>query len=167
MSKIVRALLATVMLFFFNYSHADDIHDVVAMSGYINKYCKRGCVDAGVLVTALQDAKKDLGVDPLAMLAIIRQESAFVVKAGNRGNVGLTQVLLRYHRPKFKTQNYTDAKDNVRVGSIIYKDCSKKHPFDMRQSFRCYNGYHLGDGSYYSKIAKHIQEIKALGLGFI
>ena len=162
MSKTVRTLLATVMLFFSSLSFADNINDMVTLKGYVDKHCKKNCVDVGVLLQALYNVNRDLGVEPASMLAIVRQESAFVVKATNRGNVGLAQILLRYHRSKFRTKNYFDPSDNIRVGAIVFGECVKKHPKDKRQSFRCYNGYQFGDQDYYSKISKHLREINSL-----
>lgn len=140
----------------------DAISDIVSLNGYIRKSCKVNCVDAGVLLQAIHDAKAQLGTDAKVFLAMIRQESNFVISAKNTVNVGLGQVNLRYHRNKFISKNPTEPADNIRVSSIIFGDCRRKHPNDQRQAVRCYNGYHLGDRGYYAKIQKHLRDIASL-----
>ena len=164
MFAMFKGLFLILALFFTSLSQADEIDDLIRLKTYIAKYCRVNCVDAGVLLQALHDVKDNTSVNPRHMLAIIRTESAFNVKASNLGNKGLSQVLLRYHRGKFKSTNYFEPSDNIRVGSSIFEACVKKHRSNTRQSFRCYNGYHLGDKKYYIKIQNNLKEIDSLSL---
>ena len=157
-------VIGLIVAFASMLAKGDVIDDIYRLNMYIDSACKSSCVNAGVLYKALVKVKKEQAVDPVKMLAIIRQESAFKVRASNKGNVGLAQVLLKYHRSKFKSKDYFDVEDNISVGSSIYKTCAIKHKGNLRQSFRCYNGYHLGDKLYYEKIAKHIKAIESFGL---
>lgn len=150
------------MLSWANISHADEINDIVTLKKYVRKICPRNCVTISDLVASLQTAKDTLGVDPVHMLAIIRTESSFNTKAVNGGSKGLTQVLLRYHRKHFKTDNYFDPKDNIRVGSLIYSQCYKRHKANLAKSMRCYNGG--GDPKYFTKITRHISDINSLNM---
>lgn len=164
MLRYLKALMIVFFMAFGTISYADEIHDLVKVQTYIKSKCNKGCVDPGVLLDGLRLVKRELGVDPILMMAIIRQESAFKTMAKNGGSVGLTQVLLRYHKGKFKSTNVYGPMDNIRVGGMVLRDCVKKHPKDRRQSARCYNGYQLGDPGYYPKIQKHLREITSLGL---
>lgn len=167
MSKLLQSLIIFMALLFTSTNKADEVDDLIRLQGYIAKHCSKNCVDAGSLLEALIAVKNESSVNPKHMLAIVRTESAFNTKASNLGNKGLAQILLRYHRGKFKSKNYFDPEDNIRVGAMVYGQCVKKHNKDQRQSFRCYNGYQYGDKKYYSKILSNLKEINQLGLTII
>ena len=167
MIKIVKSLFIAMALFFSAVNHADEIDDLIKLKGYIAKYCKVNCVDAGVLLQAIYDIRDNTSVNPRHMLAIIHTESAFNIKASNLGNKGLTQVLLKYHKGKFKTKDYFDPKENIRVGASIFEECVRKYKNDTRESFRCYNGFHLGDKKYFIKIQDNLRDINNLALASI
>lgn len=159
--SIYRLLMAGIMLLMCQLSFADPISDVAKLQAYISKHCKSGCVDAGVLYTALKDAAQEHQVDPEGFLAIIRTESGFKPKARNGSSVGLSQVHLRYHRSKFKTKNYFDVYDNVRVGMGIFAACKKQRK-TTEGALVCYNGG--GDPKYVSKMNVRLAEVKRLEL---
>lgn len=133
---------------------------------HIAKFCKSGCVDAPTLVKVADQAAKRFNVDKRALLAIVHVESKYHIKAVNGNSVGLTQVLLRYHRSKFPNkpgkQDYYNVQDNVFAGAQVFRDCLVKHKQSYPMAFRCYNGYHKGDPKYKSKTLEAYKTMTAM-----
>jgi hypothetical protein len=127
---------------------------------YIKDSCRVNCVNHELLLDSVTDASEKLSVDKKMLLAIIRVESSFTVKAKNGRSVGLNQVHLGYHKPKFKGKDYYDVRDNVFVGSTIFSDCFKRSKGNNVKALRCYNGG--GDPGYDRKVLERYKEIKAL-----
>lgn len=127
---------------------------------YIKDSCRVNCVNHELLLDSITKASTDHNVDKKLVLAIIRVESSFTVKAKNGSNVGLNQVNLRYHKPKFKGKDYYDVNQNVYVGTKILSDCSKKSKGSVIKTLRCYNGG--GDNRYASKVMMHLKDINQL-----
>lgn len=125
---------------------------------YIQKYCKKNCVDEYSVLKYTVRAGDKHNIDFRILLAIIQVESKFFVKARNRSSVGLMQILLRYHKPKFKQKDYYLPEDNIRVGGQIFSDCYNKHRGNLKRSLRCYNGG--GDPKYPEKVLKAYNELK-------
>lgn len=114
------------------------------LSKHIETYCRKDCVDPGLLRIALQEAAERTKVDPLLMAAVIHVESRFQQQALNTVNgrsVGLTQVQVRWHRERFISKNQFDVFDNVYAGSEILRDCITKHQGNTRKALWCYNGH--------------------------
>jgi len=83
-----------------------------------------------------QEAK----VDPMLVLALMRQESGFNPTATSReGAKGLMQVLPRAHRSELKGKVATNIEVNVGLGIQIYSDCLKARG-NMAGALRCYSG---------------------------
>lgn len=130
----------------------DSASDPLAM--YIDTYCKKDCVDSGLLRTAVSEATVNTKVDPVLLLAVIQVESGFHHKALNTVNgksVGLTQVQVYWHRDKFKSGNYFDVFENVKAGSDILNACQAKHRGDVNKALWCYNGHQPNGVAKYSK----------------
>lgn len=132
------------------------------LTPYIKKNCPKNCVNPRSLLYALQRQEKKHRVDKRLMLAVIKVESSFNVKARGGSAVGLTQVMPRYHHKKFAGKNYYNVNDNVAVGTQVYKACQDKMRGNVRRSLKCYNGG--GDRNYATKVLKAYAEIKQLGL---
>ncbi len=129
------------------------------LESHIESKCKKGCIDEYTLLNASTQAADAYGLDFRLVLAIISIESGFVVLAKNKGNVGLTQVLLKYHRDKFVGKNYFDPYENVRVGSSILKACKDKWQ-SLDKQLRCYNS--APNNIYANKVLKEYSKIKQL-----
>lgn len=123
-----------------------DLQDV------IDKYCRKDCVSAEKLTDVVTRVSKSYKLDVNAVLAIIHVESKYHIKAKNGSSVGLSQVLLRYHKPKFLGKNYYDVEDNVFAGMQVLRDCLKRTKGNYDKAFGCYNGG--GDKNYVSKVRK-------------
>lgn len=128
----------------------------------IDKFCRKDCVSAEKLTHVAKKAGQSYKVDHRAILAIVHVESKYHIKAKNGSSVGLTQVLLRYHRPKFKTNNPYNVEDNVFTGASIFRDCLRRTRGDYEKAFRCYNGG--GDPRYVPKMRTAYSMMRSLEL---
>lgn len=159
--SMIRSLVIVALFMFCSVARADAIHDVVILKEYISKHCKSKCVDVGKFYTAVVQYSKEYQIDPKEMIAIIRVESSFKPKATNGGSRGLTQALLRYHRHKFRTKNYYDVFENIRVGISIYADCRNRRK-TLEGAWLCYNGG--GDPRYRTKVRAAYNDVMKLKL---
>lgn len=135
-----------------------------SLQEHIDKHCKKDCVDAQKLVDASYRASQRFGIDYKALMAIVFVESKFSTKAKNGSSVGLTQVLLTYHRPKFMGRNVFDVDDNIFAGAQVFKECLQKHKGMYPKAFSCYNGYQHGDPKYKGKTLSAYMDLKKLDL---
>lgn len=140
-------------------TNAGKRYDPYTLYDYIKVNCLKKCVDSEELWREINLASDQMRLDPKLLLAVVRVESAFVISARNKSNVGLSQVNLRYHKPKFKG-NYFDVGENIRVGASILNDCLKKHKQNVRKSLTCYNGG--GTQGYDKKVLVAYKEISRL-----
>ena len=86
-------------------------------------------------------------IDPMLVLALMRQESGFNPSATSReGAKGLMQVLPRAHRLELKGKSPTNIEVNVGLGIQIYSDCLKSKG-NISGALKCYSG---GAGKKYS-----------------
>lgn len=138
------------------------VYPVITLHDHIRIFCKRDCVEQEVLLDSVHRAATALRVDFKVLLAIIQVESAFNPRAKNGSSVGLNQVNLRYHRKRFTPGNYYDVRENVLAGAAVYKECLIKSKGNKSLALRCYNGYHLGDPNYVTKVTKAYEQINRL-----
>lgn len=136
-----------------------------SLSVYLQKHCKRDCVDSELLRVALMEASEKTKVDPLLLAAVIEVESGYRPKALNTTSgrsVGLTQVQVYWHRDKFRGKDYFDVFENVQAGAIILGTCQKKHGNDVSKSLWCYNGYQKdGIRRYAGKVLVALAKLKS------
>lgn len=83
--------------------------------------------DAGVAVFAAYHAARDVGLDPLLVLAMIAVESSFNPEAtSSMGAKGLMQIIPRFHLAKLEPHGGEDAvldpESNVAVGARILQE---------------------------------------------
>lgn len=131
-----------------------------SFDNYLRTHCVRGCVDSSNILRSSMEVANDLDLDFKMLLAISRVESGFRPKAKNGSSRGLMQVHLKWHRDKFKSKDYYDVKDNIRVGAIVYRECLKRRKGNTRKALRCYNGG--GDKNYVQKVMKAYNQIVKL-----
>lgn len=129
------------------------------LEDYISFNCKRGCVSSRELLKSVKHVARELDIDFKDLLAIVRVESAFQTKARNRGNKGLMQVNVSWHKNKLKGKNVYNVRDNILVGGTIYRDCLVRGK-SKNKGLKCYNGN--GDRKYISKFTKAKKEISNL-----
>lgn len=145
-----------------------DKNPAVYLTDYIQKVCKKDCVDGEVLLAAVNQAATELNLNQIALLALVETESGFRVHAtnGNSGkSVGLTQVQVYWHKNKFHTKDHYDVFDNVRVGALIYKECVTRHKGSRDNALWCYNGHTKhGKQIYVPKVQKSYARLSKLPL---
>lgn len=150
--------LFLVMVFVTATSHA------YTLAEYIQKNCKKHCVNADVLQDVVQRASASFRVDPRILLAIIEVESTFSTKARNGGSLGITQVFIKYHRDKFLGKNYFDVEDNVFVGAQILGDCMERHNQHRQKALSCYNGLPPNNPKYAIKVFRMMKKQSVIRL---
>jgi soluble lytic murein transglycosylase-like protein len=170
--NVIRFYLITLLAicgFAISKAYANAPIKTSSLSHHVAKVCTANCVDPNLLLFALHEAVADYDkVDPNIMLAILQVESSYQTKAVNRSNgksVGLAQIQVHWHKDKFRTRNYSDVIDNVRVGTQIYQDCYIRHKGSRAKALWCFNGHQKhGMAKYVPKVMKAYAEIKQLKL---
>lgn len=160
---LVKIVCLAVLLGCFQESLAKGTRrDPMTLYDYIDVKCSTKCVEAYQALDAARRASEEISIDVYVLLAIMRVESAYTVSAKNASNVGLMQINLRYHKPKFPNTRYLDVRENVRVGAIVYRDCLKRSKGRTDKALSCYNGN--ADPLYVQKVNKSIKELRALAV---
>lgn len=134
------------------------------LQSVIDQYCRRDCVTAVKLIEVIDKTSRRYGINPHVILSIVHIESKYNTKARNGSSVGLSQVLLRYHKRKFKTKDYHDVEDNLSVGMQILRDCLTSTKWNYPRAFRCYNGG--GDKNYSDKVHATMSYLKSVDLSY-
>lgn len=132
-----------------------------SVTAFIKQKCIKGCIEANELLSIAIPVAKEAGVAVRTVIAIITIESGFRVKVASKGNYGLMQVLLKYHAKKFKTKDYFDPNENIKVGTSIFKDCLKRKK-TIRAALTCYNGG--ADKDYPDKVMAIMQQLTHIKL---
>ncbi len=110
---------------------------------------------------------RDVGVDPLLILAVMAVESRMNPFAeSGMGAVGLMQVIPRFHLDKFEELGGRNAVlnpvANIRVGALILKDYLRKFG-DTESGLRAYSGASADDFGYAAKVLAERDRLKAAG----
>ena len=158
LKQLIAILTTTLLMVFTPSTIAQEMQD------YIDKTCARDCVDAQELLGAVHSAADSYDIDPVAILAIVSVESSFRPRATNGSSVGLTQVLRRLHRDKFKGPDPYDVQDNIFAGVQVLSNCLKKHKGLYTKAFQCYNGYGKKSIKYAAKVQSAINKIRTLSI---
>lgn len=132
-----------------------------------NKQKKIKLDDAKALAIAkvVYAYSSDRELDPLTVLAMIKQESGFNPKARSFYDArGLMQVVPRYHRDKLNGRDPYIPQVSIEVGTQILSDCIAQSPNNKRKYFKCYSGgarnYHVKVDKYRTKLVKYVAEAK-------
>jgi soluble lytic murein transglycosylase-like protein len=97
-------------------------------------------------------------LDPVLVLAMIKNESTFNEKAISReGARGLLQVIPKYHREKLRGRNPHDITVSVDAGVQVLKEYLQDNSNNIRLALNKYSGG--GGQRYISKIANTHKEI--------
>lgn len=128
----------------------------------IDTYCRKNCVSAQQLTDVATRVARSYKVDVRSVLAIVHVESKYHINAKNGSSVGLSQVLLRYHKPKFIGKDYYNVEDNIFAGMQVFRDCMRRMKQNYYKSFGCYNGG--GDKNYKTKAMRAYRMMKNVKL---
>ena len=92
-------------------------------------------------------------INPLLVLAIIRNESNFRANAKSKdGSRGLMQVIPRWHKDKLAGRDALNVTTSIDVGTQILKNCMVKSKGVVFKALSCYSGG--GGKPYYDKVMK-------------
>lgn len=133
-----------------------------SLQSLIDTYCKKDCISAQSLTDISAKIAHSHGIDQRAVIAIVHIESKYHIRAKNGSSVGLSQVLLRYHKKKFKGSNFYEPEDNLFAGMKVFSECLNKMKGNYSKAFGCYNGG--GDKKYVGKAIKAYAMMKTIEL---
>lgn len=153
----MKAFVFFVMGMMFGLAHAQS-----SLESYISRVCKSPCADISKVVAAVDMAATVYGLDKAMLLAIIHTESTFNKRAKNGSSVGLMQVHIRYHLPKFEGHNLYGEFANIFAGARILKDCSERkgQKRSVDKTLSCYNGG--GTKGYAAKVQRKMKQFRPM-----
>lgn len=122
------------------------------------------------LVKAAYGTGKEVGLDPLLLLAVMAIESGFNPYAeSNVGAQGLMQVMSKVHLDKLNyfggPQAALHPLANIKVGALILKECIARGG-SLAAGLRQYNGSTgAGDGGYSAKVLAERNRLRSVAMG--
>jgi len=124
----------------------------------------------GELVKAAFDTGREVGLDPLLLLAVMAIESGFNPYAESGvGAQGLMQVMAKVHSDKLRyfggPSAALDPLANIKVGALVLKDCIARGG-TLAGGLRLYNGStSTDDGGYGAKVMAERGRLRAAAQG--
>ena len=123
----------------------------------------------GELVKAAFQTGREVGLDPLLLLAVMAIESSFNPYAESGvGAQGLMQVMAKVHSDKLRyfggQRAALDPLANITVGALVLKDCIARGG-TLAGGLRLYNGATSDDGGYGAKVVAERARLRAAARG--
>jgi soluble lytic murein transglycosylase-like protein len=124
----------------------------------------------GQLVRAAFDTGREVGLDPLLLLAVMAIESGFNPYAESGvGAQGLMQVMSKVHSDKFQyfggTRAALEPTTNIKVGALVLKDCIARGG-SLAGGLRLYVGSaSQDDGGYGAKVVAERDRLRDVARG--
>ncbi|WP_150589785.1 lytic transglycosylase domain-containing protein [Pandoraea eparura] len=147
-----------------------DSREQIAVADYLaRRYRVAGDV-TGNLVRAAYSTGKEVGLDPLLLLAVMAIESGFNPYAESTvGAQGLMQVMSKVHRDKLEYFGGPEAAlhpiANIKVGALILKECIARGG-SLAGGLRRYVGStSAGDGGYGAKVLAERDRLRSVAMG--
>lgn len=147
-----------------------DTREQIAVADYLaRRYRVAGDV-TGNLVRAAYSTGKEVGLDPLLLLAVMAIESGFNPYAESTvGAQGLMQVMSKVHRDKLDYFGGPEAAlhplANIKVGALILKECIARGG-SLAGGLRLYVGStSVGDGGYGAKVLAERDRLRGVSMG--
>jgi len=137
---------------------------------YISRRYRVAQEPVGKLVKAAFQTGRDVGLDPLLLLAVMAIESGFNPYAESGvGAQGLMQVMSKVHSDKFQYFGGTDTAlqpiANIQVGALVLKDCIARGG-SLASGLRLYNGStNPDDGVYGAKVLAERTRLRDVSRG--
>ena len=140
-------------------SFAAEIPDAtqVVLSKYLSRRFQIASEATKRMVGAAYDAAREVGLDPLVLLAVISVESRFnPIAQSGAGAKGLMQIIPKYHRAKLDDlggeQALWDPEANIRLGALILQEYVYRTG-TLEAGLQYYNGaYWDGRAQYAQKV---------------
>ena len=129
----------------------------VTLANYLAKRFKIAHEATRHMVDAAYDAARDVGLDPLLLLAVISVESRFnPIAQSAAGAKGLMQIIPKYHQAKLEPlggeQALWDPEANIRLGALILQEYVYRTG-TLEAGLQYYNGaYWDGRAQYAQKV---------------
>ncbi|ALS65360.1 lytic transglycosylase domain-containing protein [Pandoraea apista] len=147
-----------------------DTREQIAVADYLaRRYRVAGDV-TGNLVRAAYSTGKEVGLDPLLLLAVMAIESGFNPYAESTvGAQGLMQVMSKVHQDKLEYFGGPEAAlhplANIKVGALILKECIARGG-SLAGGLRLYVGStSAGDGGYGAKVLAERDRLRSVTMG--
>lgn len=147
-----------------------DTREQIAVADYLaRRYRVAGDV-TGNLVRAAYSTGKEVGLDPLLLLAVMAIESGFNPYAESTvGAQGLMQVMSKVHQDKLEYFGGPEAAlhplANIKVGALILKECIARGG-SLAGGLRLYVGStSTGDGGYGAKVLAERDRLRGVSMG--
>ncbi|MDM8359746.1 lytic transglycosylase domain-containing protein [Pandoraea communis] len=147
-----------------------DTREQIAVADYLaRRYRVAGDV-TGNLVRAAYSTGKEVGLDPLLLLAVMAIESGFNPYAESTvGAQGLMQVMSKVHQDKLEYFGGPEAAlhplANIKVGALILKECIARGG-SLAGGLRLYVGStSAGDGGYGAKVLAERDRLRGVTMG--
>ncbi|SUA80914.1 Membrane-bound lytic murein transglycosylase C [Pandoraea pnomenusa] len=147
-----------------------DTREQIAVADYLaRRYRVAGDV-TGNLVRAAYSTGKEVGLDPLLLLAVMAIESGFNPYAESTvGAQGLMQVMSKVHQDKLEYFGGPEAAlhplANIKVGALILKECIARGG-SLAGGLRLYVGStSAGDGGYGAKVLAERDRLRGVAMG--
>lgn len=114
-------------------------------------------VQARKIVDSVYEYSAEHQVDPLLVLAMMRNESGFESTAKSKqGAKGLMQVMPKYHREKISSRNPYDVVVSIDVGARVLREYLDSNNGKVKPALKKYSG---GAKNYYGKISNTYKEL--------
>jgi hypothetical protein len=145
-------------------------HEQTLVASYLSHRYRVAQEPVGELVKAAFDTGRDVGLDPLLLLAVMAIESGFNPYAESGvGAQGLMQVMSKVHSDKFQYfggQNAAlDPVANIKVGALVLKDCIARGG-SLPGGLRLYVGStSQDDGGYGAKVMAERSRLRDVARG--
>lgn len=163
MSLIKYIILVTVVLVS-NLANASLLDNFLQNSKSVSKYAKwihtrHKEIDYGRALALSEEVvieASNMGIRPNILLALIETESSFRLRVvSNKGAIGLTQVIPKYHADIMRGKKLTSYRDSIAVGAQVLAQYIEKHNGNVRKALKDYYGSRRQNGeNYASKVLK-------------
>ncbi|GAB3627764.1 Membrane-bound lytic murein transglycosylase C [Pandoraea terrae] len=142
----------------------------VMVADYLARRYRVAADVTGNLVRAAYSTGKEVGLDPMLLLAVMAIESGFNPYAESTvGAQGLMQVMSKVHRDKLEYFGGPEAAlhplANIKVGALILKECIARGG-SLPGGLRLYVGStSAGDGGYGAKVMAERDRLRSVSMG--
>jgi soluble lytic murein transglycosylase-like protein len=135
--------------------HAADFFDLspeqqAVIQWILDSAPRLGPQQARQIVLSAYEHAKQIQIDPIEFLSLVRLESRFDPHARSKEDArGLMQVRPQVHRAKFAGRDAYDIDASLDVGTQVLGECLDKFEHNLPRALNCYSG---GGGKTYNQL---------------